>query len=99
MTTGAAPLKDDQVLVIQSDCKVRKHWKTVSDVVDILSRELKLALIDIKSELNVSFKNLELVGGVSHVQNIGPYLTQALELPVNLFPIFFPRKVTIALKT
>lgn len=62
--------------------------KSVSDVVDILARELKLALIDIKAELNVSFKNLELLGGVSQVQNIGPYLTQALELPVNMFHPF-----------
>lgn len=62
--------------------------KSVSDVVDILARELKLALIDIKSELTVTFKNLELLGGVSQVQNIGPYLTQALELPVNLFHPF-----------
>ena len=62
--------------------------KTVSDVVDVLSRELKLALIDIGAELNLVFKNLELIGGVSQIQNVGPYLTQALELPVNLFHPF-----------
>ena len=33
MTAGAAPLKDDQVPVIQLDCKIRKHWRPVSDVV------------------------------------------------------------------
>lgn len=62
--------------------------KTVSDVVDLLTRELKLTMIDIQSELNVEFRTLELLGGVSYIQNLAPYLTQSLEMPVNIFHVF-----------
>lgn len=58
--------------------------KTVSDSVDTLMREMRLTLLEVKSNFNLEFKQIDLFGGVSLVQNLGPYVTQALEVPANI---------------
>ncbi len=57
--------------------------KTVTDSLTELSRDLKFSIIELQTELNLQFQQLEIMGGVSNVQNIAPYLTQVIELPVN----------------
>jgi general secretion pathway protein L len=71
-TVGASK---DQVLLSQ----------TVSSSLNGLIHELKLSLLDLRSEFHVQLSSIELLGPVSQIQNIGAYLTQALEIPANNF--------------
>lgn len=57
---------------------------TISDQVDILLKDLRLALLEMKSSFNLSLDSIELTGGTSQIQNLGPYLTQGLEIPANV---------------
>lgn len=57
--------------------------KTVTDSLGELSRDLKFSIIELQTELGLQFQQLEIMGGVSNVQNIAPYLTQIIEMPVN----------------
>ncbi len=56
---------------------------TVKDSLAELSRELKFSIIEWQTENNLYFPQLEIMGGASQLQNIAPYLTQTLEVPVN----------------
>ena len=56
---------------------------TITESISELSRELKFSMIELESELGLRFQQLEIMGGVSHLQNICPFLTQSLALPVN----------------
>lgn len=58
-----------------------------------MSQELKFSILELKTIHNLSFDQLEIMGGVSQIQNIGPYLTQQIELPTNHFH-FFDRLAT-----
>lgn len=49
-----------------------------------LSDELKLTLLELKSQLGTSFTQVLLTGGVSRMMNITPYMTRELEIPCNL---------------
>jgi general secretion pathway protein L len=57
-----------------------------------LVRDLQLSILEFKSEFNAHILNLGLTGGTSQIQNLGPFLTQMLELPVNRVAClqFFP---------
>ncbi len=57
---------------------------TVTDSLAELSRELKFSIIELQTEYGLHFPQLEILGGASNLQNIAPYLTQTLEVPVNL---------------
>jgi len=56
----------------------------VSKSVDSLARSLRLTLLEIKTEHALNIAAIELLGGASQIQNLGPYLTQHLEAPVNM---------------
>ena len=58
--------------------------QAVSESVERLARPLKLALLETKSELALSYSEIELSGGASQIQNLGPFLTQLLEVPCNV---------------
>jgi general secretion pathway protein L len=58
--------------------------KTISTVVDILLKELRLTMIEVKSAFHLDLKQIDLLGGVSQIQNLGPYFTQGLEVPTNV---------------
>lgn len=60
----------------------------VAKEVDTLVRELRLTVLDLKTEFNVNFIGLDLLGGVGQLQNLGAYLTQALEIPANIYHHF-----------
>lgn len=58
--------------------------KTVSTCVDSLMQELRLTLLEVKAGFGIEFSQIDLFGGVSQIQNLGAYVTQALEIPANI---------------
>lgn len=56
---------------------------TIAKSVRELARDLQLSILELKSEFNAQISSIGLTGGVSQIQNLGPFLTQILELPVN----------------
>lgn len=59
--------------------------ETIAKSVREMIRDLQLSLLEIKAEFNAHILNVNMTGGVSQVQNLGAFLTQMLELPVNRF--------------
>jgi general secretion pathway protein L len=55
----------------------------IAGVVNEVVRELRLVLMEIQATTNVEIGSISMTGGVSRLPNLGPYLTQGLELPVN----------------
>lgn len=56
---------------------------TIARSVDEFVQELQLTLLDLKSELLGEVTQVDLTGGLSLMQGLGPHLTQGLEVPVN----------------
>ncbi len=58
-----------------------------------LIRDLQLALLEVKTEQSGEIQEVFLTGGLSHVKGLSPFMTQALDVPVNLVSIFdrFPQ--------
>jgi general secretion pathway protein L len=53
-----------------------------------LVRDLQLSILEFKSEFNAIITQIGLTGGSSAIKNLGPFLTQQLELPVNkVYPL------------
>jgi general secretion pathway protein L len=51
-------------------------------------RDLQLSILEFKSEFNAVLTQVGLTGGSSSIKNLGPFLTQQLELPVNkVYPL------------
>ncbi len=57
---------------------------TVATQVDNLLRELRLTLLEVKAAFALEYDQIELMGGASQIQNLGPYITQGLEISANL---------------
>lgn len=57
---------------------------TISASVDGLLAELRLMLLEIRSQFNLRFEALDITGGAGQIQNLGAYLTQNLEIPANV---------------
>ncbi len=57
--------------------------ETIVGALKPLIDELKISFLELKSELQVSFEKIGILGGVAGLQNIAAYLTSQLELPVN----------------
>lgn len=60
-----------------------KLSQAIAAQVDFLIKELKLILLEVKSEFQVDYREIQLSGGASRIQNLGAYLTQGLEIPAN----------------
>lgn len=56
---------------------------TIAKSVREMARDLQLAILEMKSEFNAQINGIQLTGGVSQIQNLGPFMTQILEVPVN----------------
>lgn len=56
---------------------------TIAKCVREMARDLQLAILELKSEFNAQINSISMTGGVSQIQNLGPFLTQVLEVPVN----------------
>lgn len=57
--------------------------KTVSESVDNLVHDLRLTMLEVKAAFALELTQIEIFGGVSQIQNLPAYLTQALEIPTN----------------
>ncbi|WP_413581220.1 pilus assembly protein PilM [Bdellovibrio sp. HCB288] len=57
--------------------------ETIAKCVREMTRDLQLSILEFKSEFNAEILNIGLTGGTSQIQNLGPFLTQALEIPAN----------------
>lgn len=51
--------------------------------VDGLAQKLRLALLEMKTLHNLDYRQAILIGGVAQLRNLGPYLTQKLEVATN----------------
>ncbi len=56
---------------------------TISEGLEELIQELKLSLLEATSQFNAIIESMYISGGPSRIENLGPYLTQQLEVPVN----------------
>ena len=61
---------------------------TIATSVDQLLGELRLVLLEIRTSFNLTFESLSVTGGAGQIQNLGPYLTQNLEIPSNVIRPF-----------
>jgi general secretion pathway protein L len=57
-----------------------------SSITELL-KELKFTIIEFQSQYNCTINSIVMTGGVTKIQNLGPYLTQGLEIPVNKYSI------------
>ena len=71
MTTEAA--NEDQI----------RMSNTVSKAIEPLIYSLRLTLMLAKSRYEMDIKTIELAGGAAMIKNLGPFVTQKLELPTN----------------
>ncbi len=53
-----------------------------------LTDALRLALLEVQSQFKIKWVRAHLVGGGAQVKGLGPFLTQKLEVPFNLFHHF-----------
>jgi general secretion pathway protein L len=57
--------------------------EVVKSSVDQLSQRLNLALLELRTHYNLKYRQAILTGGVSQLRNLGPYLTQKLDIATN----------------
>lgn len=60
--------------------------QTIAQSLEILISDLQRTIIDLKAELQTDFTTGHLLGGMSRLINLGPYLTQKLDVPFGVFP-------------
>ncbi len=68
----------DQVLLSQ----------IITNAVEEFCREIRLGLLELRSELNLHFTHIDLLGQLAYTPHIGAFITQQLELPANLYRHF-----------
>jgi general secretion pathway protein L len=62
--------------------------ETIAKSVREMVRDMQLSILDLKSEFNAHITQIGITGGASNIKNLGPYLTQQLEVPVNkVYPL------------
>ncbi len=62
--------------------------ETIAKSVRELVRDLQLSILEFKIEFNAVISQIGLTGGSSSIKNLGPFLTQQLELPANkIYPL------------
>ena len=79
-------LKQKAFLLIHKEGATREQI-TLSDILktetDKLTNQLRLIIAKVETEHSLKINNGTLTGGVSQLRNLGPYLTQKLEIPFN----------------
>lgn len=58
---------------------------TISASVRELIRDLQLTMLELKSEFNAQITGIQITGGASQIMNLAPFMTQSLDIPVNIF--------------
>jgi general secretion pathway protein L len=61
--------------------------ETIAKSVREMSRDLQLSILEVKSEFNAQITSIGMTGGASQIQNLGAFLTQVLENPVNVINV------------
>lgn len=62
--------------------------ETIAKSVREMVRDMQLSIMEFKSEFNATITQIGITGGASNIKNLGPYLTQQLEVPVNkVYPL------------
>lgn len=56
---------------------------TIKAAFDTLAQEIRFTLLEVSQARNLQFKSAQLSGGVSQIKNLGPFLTQKLEVACN----------------
>ena len=73
--------------VLLNDEGATKEQIIFSDVVkesfNDLSTQIRLTLLERQTKFNLKYREILITGGLSQIRNIGPYLTQSLEIPTN----------------
>lgn len=76
-----------KAFILTSNSEDNYEAKIFSDLiakcVRELARDLQLVLLEFKAEFNGQIQKIDMTGGVSLIQGLGPLLTQLLEAPVN----------------
>lgn len=57
--------------------------EVIKQSIEGFAQKLNLALLDIKTQYNVQFRQGILTGGVAQLRNFGPYLTQKIDFATN----------------
>jgi general secretion pathway protein L len=57
--------------------------ETIAKSVREMVRDMQLSIMEFRSEFNATITQIGITGGASNIKNLGPYLTQQLEVPVN----------------
>lgn len=57
--------------------------ETIGKSIREMTRDLQMSILEFKSEFNAQIDSVSMTGGTSQIQNLGPFLTQILEVPVN----------------
>jgi len=60
-----------------------KFSDVIRHALEPLVQEVKLSLIEAKTDLHFEIQQMHLLGGVSQIRNLAPYFTQKVELQVN----------------
>ena len=56
---------------------------TIAKSVQSMVKDLRLIMLELKSQFNGSFESMKITGGASQIINLCPFLTQQFEIPVN----------------
>ena len=77
-------IENNDLLQINNDIATQEQIdisNTIKKEIDSLAQQLKLTLLELKSLYNLNYVKGTLVGGLSSLKNITPYLTQKTEIP------------------
>jgi general secretion pathway protein L len=66
---------------------------TISTALEPMISELRMTLIKIRSEFNVEIGRINLLGGVSRLLNVGPFLTQQIGIATNPYDYLSVHKI------
>lgn len=81
-------LQTKAYIILQRDSATHEQ-KLFSDVIqgalDPFISRLKLLIYEVQSEFALNFTQGHMLGGGCQIRNLGPYLTQGLEIPFNRF--------------
>jgi general secretion pathway protein L len=81
---------ESKAFILHTQQEANYEAKIFSDLiaknVRDLARDLQLVLLEFGAEFNGQIQRVDMTGGVSMIQGLGPFLTQLLEVPVNRIP-------------
>ena len=87
--SAAKLLQTKGYIALQNNTSVNKDQMAMSELITESLRqfvyELRLSLLELRTDFNIPVSQIYLTGGVSQIPNLGPYLTQMTEVSVNRY--------------